>query len=64
MWKVFVIYIWLIDFILGDLKSSHNRQNGKHNTVSSANQDMGGGQGGSIYHTSNLRNGHVACVCR
>ena len=29
-------YIWLIDFTFGDLKLSHNRQNGEHNIVSSA----------------------------
>ena len=35
------IYIWLIDFIFGDLKLilSHCRQNGEHNVMSSANPD-------------------------
>ena len=27
--------------MLGDLKSSHNRQNSEHNTVSSANPESG-----------------------
>ena len=34
---IFLLYIWLIAFIVGDLKLSHNRHNGEHNIMSSAN---------------------------
>ena len=39
--KVFVLYIGLIDIIFGDLKLSHNRQNGEDKIVSSANSLRG-----------------------
>ena len=39
--KSFLLCIWLIDFIFGDLKLSHNRQNGEHNIMFSSNPGMG-----------------------